>query len=752
MIEISKDDAVKLGLAGVLKVGEDLGISEFEKTKVPRLEKSFIDIENLGVLKKSNPQVIIRNKISSDINQKSNFEIYQTWRTAIASSHYYTKFTSKSELVGNLCDIDFSKEYYSYKNNNFFKSFYLDKIQYATNDFPYVRLRYDVISSNTTQLDIYTASGEETLRPKSINSPSKDDQRKNYVRWHESMTNFSSGVRVKLGFNSGSKFSGYHIPYPNTLSIYDNGVFNFATKIAPKFNEYNHQSVNGIIIVSTGTPEYKQICYVSPHTMISGFTNTIEDLSIEETSFVQQKTSAARNLATVNGGSWYSTASGSGYLACGQTGWLQNINGAYNKLTIGSQNSEYSRFYKVGDPRKQIFFDQNINSPYGSGRWCICVSGDINLSINTGQRAIVYMHNPINKKDWEQKDPRKLQGKWIVASGHKYAFSGQFIRAVSSVPAVSKYSLCRTTKIIKPFEMQTKSLLINSLYLDSGKVLPSGINMQQYAWTAPEYSVWKMNSVVTGSGINTGILNNPTGNIYSGYIISGKVISKQQVLTSGIRIPSGTFTGSKYIIGQNQHLMQTTPLKDTFFYKFYNNLYNGTYNSKTIATGTWNGIIPSGTYFSVELISVSLNDTFGITGTNGGVLSAFYSGYGNGDQIDKALISGISPSGALLLYPKNNYINNNLQLQYTAVSSGPSSDDSKFIAKTIANKTINSKIRQLINKVLPNFIRKNRKFRKMEIFKQKLAQPKLQFSKITIPASSEAGSQYSERIIKYPTV
>ena len=78
--------------------------------------------------------------------------------------------------------------------------------------------------------------------------------------------------------------------------------------------------------------------------------------------------------------------------------------------------------------------------------------------------------------------------------------------------------------------------------------------------------------------------------LHSTYILSGIV---------------GTGTGAYYINKSAQfynvdtvRLKQTTPIKNTLFYK----LYEPVFKSGSFNTGTWNGIIPKGTPFQIETI------------------------------------------------------------------------------------------------------------------------------------------------------
>ena len=90
-----------------------------------------------------------------------------------------------------------------------------------------------------------------------------------------------------------------------------------------------------------------------------------------------------------------------------------------------------------------------------------------------------------------------------------------------------------------------------------------------------------------------------------------------------------------YRIDSDGHLKQNTPITGTAFYQMYSGLYTA---SKKFNKGTWDGIIPSGTPFSVELINPLFNT---VAGTDH-MLYVVYSGYGNYDPIDLKINQTIS--------------------------------------------------------------------------------------------------------------
>jgi hypothetical protein len=766
-IELTPEQAQQLGFKSSLQVGQDLGFTDFQKSSAYVLKDAFVDLENVGQLNEANPRVIIRNPVESLRTQSAESDTWKTWRHAIESIHYYSRYQVKAALIGQVGEIHFASDFYDYKDNNFFKPYKDAKIVKRVkefNDFGYARFRFPKYSSNTVDISTTTSDGAYALRPKFPGIISKEEERKCYYRWHPSSTRFASGQQQSPYDNLN--LSGFHIPYPNTISVYNSPQLNIPTKIAPKFNDLNSQKLNGLIIISTGDAEEKTICYISPHGINTGFLNTLEDIYTETETYRASLSAGSNVLATVLNSSWYGTGA-SGYLGCGQFGYLNNLNGTYREASIPSQNKTHKRFYKVGDVGKQIYFDHTLPTPYGSGRWCMCISGSANININSLNSGVVYVHQPNSRQDWRKRDPRALSGPWLVASGHaKAASSANLNISSASKPVISKWKACRKNRHIETLKLQVPSILLDSEYVNSGFVLPEGAKMIQYPFVDSIYPKWYTSYAITGVAPNTGVVHNPTGNQYSGYIINDKPVTYQQILNSGIQIPQMVYSGYKHTLSNSGHFQQTTPLKDTYFYKFYNQLYQN--NNKTIATGTWNGVIPSGVRFSVELVSTSLNKLIGLS--NDQNISVFYSGYGNGDAIDTALQTGISRVGAHKLfpnlsaqyevsgkvpwhqkrYPFRHAFNNTNELVYSAFESGPTPVDSKNIARAKAVTTINSKILQLVNKIFPNLTYKNKKWKRLQAFKSKLSELKSsKFSRIIVADTALPGTQIKQRLRPY---
>jgi len=168
-----------------------------------------------------------------------------------------------------------------------------------------------------------------------------------------------------------------------------------------------------------------------------------------------------------------------------------------------------------------------------------------------------------------------------------------------------------------------------------------------------------------------------------------------------------------YKINQNDHIQQKTPIKDTLFYKFYNNIYTG---SKTFNTGIWNGIIPSGVNFQIEIISTEINKTIGTKYP----LYFIYSGYGSNDAIDAKCTKYLNS----LAYEEQELLNkkfllNNNTLNITGRGYGKNATQSYYKSLKDATYNINSKISNILKKYIPEFIKINYKYKKFIKFVSK---------------------------------
>jgi hypothetical protein len=239
---------------------------------------------------------------------------------------------------------------------------------------------------------------------------------------------------------------------------------------------------------------------------------------------------------------------------------------------------------------------------------------------------------------------------------------------------------------------------------------------------------------ISPHGIHTGYQNTLVYNINT---INKKTTTINTKISSGIKIPALTL-GSEYYSGdifpktgiynftsldKNQHLTQNIPIKDTLFYKFYTGLYTG---SKTFNTGTWNGIIPAYTNFTIELISTELNKKIGTHNQ----FHIVYSGFGTDDALDQKINYYIREN-LILNYDKTSFnsqgkVNNtnveiiNYNINTIGRGYGNNINASLDAAKKNARYNISNKIRQIIKNNIPELIIKNKKYKKLQNFLKKI--------------------------------
>jgi hypothetical protein len=210
------------------------------------------------------------------------------------------------------------------------------------------------------------------------------------------------------------------------------------------------------------------------------------------------------------------------------------------------------------------------------------------------------------------------------------------------------------------------------------------------------------------TGINIKVLDIDSS-YYSGQLFGSGITESNysneyvdNLYNSGISIfnqytgetPSGALNFlniNPYKCDNNQHLYQATPLKDTAFYKFYNNLYS---SSKTLSTGTWDGIIPSGAVYTIELISTKLNTYIGINKD----FYIIYSGFGTNDPLDIKITTAIQ-----------DYFQQNTNLPYLDSRGRGINKTGRGFSNTLYNSIFLAKNRakQMVFTIINNIFKKN---------------------------------------------
>lgn len=143
---------------------------------------------------------------------------------------------------------------------------------------------------------------------------------------------------------------------------------------------------------------------------------------------------------------------------------------------------------------------------------------------------------------------------------------------------------------------------VDSYYRNNGFVFPSsGLSFKPYTE--------RLNVVVTGSGLwpKSGYVTQDWVNQNPELYTLFPSLTTQQITQQTNQAIFGYHLMNNDLYKINDHLKQTTPIKDTWFYRLYSGVYTTNNGRKTFNTGTWNGIIPSGTQLFVEYLSTNEN-------------------------------------------------------------------------------------------------------------------------------------------------
>lgn len=161
------------------------------------------------------------------------------------------------------------------------------------------------------------------------------------------------------------------------------------------------------------------------------------------------------------------------------------------------------------------------------------------------------------------------------------------------------------------------------------------------------------------------------------------------------------------------HLMQSFPLKDTPFYKFYSGLYTGV---KQLNTGTWDGYVPSGAFINVELITNTFgNESLGIDRN----LVIVYSGQGSLDATDMNLFQELHVRDYRKYFPRVEFdISNNFAFEWS--SSSFSANAAIHTAKIAARQFVNKMITKVLRLKAPYILIPNRKSKQFIKYKNKV--------------------------------
>ena len=355
-------------------------------------------------------------------------------------------------------------------------------------------------------------------------------------------------------------------------------------------------------------------------------------------------------------GSWFSTGI--------KVSWVPAISGKSPAPT--SSMLELDGFFKLASTRKSY----NVLKIYG-----INIA---NTGIVTGSTSGVL--------------PTGIPGYTIKPSWITYPHAYQ----TTSYPAFNT-DLIVVPKGDSNFATGIKDLLVISTGISAKKIIYVSPH-KPYSfvgfWAEPAPS---SRIAITGSGgaiINTrDVFKLASGNLLS--------VSSEDNRVSGLQSYQGydMFSGiptldSLYNVDQVK-LQQSIPLKNTLFYK----LYEPIYRKDAINTGTWNGVIPSGTPFQIEILRTK-NDTYGIDNNfQFNIYSKNYftlfSGYTVTESGVNENSSGVFESGVRYNYVINNETNEYLNGHFegkTTLYSEISSRNAEYLAQQSAYKKMRSKL------------------------------------------------------------
>jgi hypothetical protein len=645
--------AKKLGLAGN-KLNSANSFLNADLSNDTYFSNSYsLDFESAGSFTKTEPVLVSKNQTGGEVKSNGDlFFTYKSTRFQKEKEYFYSKYKFLHKLIGNFSFVSMATRFFSVKSNDFFKKFDQRKLR-SNNGLPFVRLAFPKFVSNTSLIKAQTNQGELNLLPIVKSLKSKRDNNKSYLLWNNGFLN--TGVKVvrqTFGSSSINQFSGFYIPYPNTVEIQQYNKFNVPLKIAAFGNDTKIDG--GLLVVSTGDSNHQRICYVSPHSISTGFANTVESFKVtKQVATFNLKKSFEKDAVILSG-----------------AGLPNNLIGEYTEVPVLSKAGKKTFVSDNGTGNFQIAWSGRLTHPdisdsvsVAKGGWVINSGKTLNTGAkgNTpGEGFLTFVNN----------SAMYLSNTGLMYN-EKYPVSGVSWTDLSTNSSAGSFSIQYKNK---DEESVQKKPLFNYVNTDGQFKVKS----------------FFLDSATTNSGLL------PNG------------INLEAVYTTGIDF-SGTEL--KYTLGSQNHLMQTTPLSDTAFHHFYNKLYS-TNSSKSINRGTWDGIIPPGVSFSVEFISTKLDSQVGLNKD----LYIVYSGYGSADQIDSKAQRYINTTFASKNLKKVKYEEFNRSLSYTSHTIYETEGSNEIRAKKAASKKIQGYIFRLMKRYIPEAIYENNKFRKFKKF------------------------------------
>lgn len=151
--------------------------------------------------------------------------------------------------------------------------------------------------------------------------------------------------------------------------------------------------------------------------------------------------------------------------------------------------------------------------------------------------------------------------------------------------------------------MVVKGILIDSIYSTGSIFTNSGLKNKTYAERSGirnNLNQWPT-SATPGyeNRFNDEWIMNNDPNLYNEF----PSLTSPEIQTLLIQESYGQLISMQDLYKVEDHLQQSTPLEDTWFYKLYSGVYQ--VGNKRLNTGIWNGVIPSGTQLFAEYISTT---------------------------------------------------------------------------------------------------------------------------------------------------
>jgi len=274
---ISKENLIKLGLAGAISASNQNNFTDDEKIKHSNLSEYKLDIINKGTLRKPELDLIIKQKIDS----QTDHSIYNYYSVPLnPEKKYSAECDVNCPLIGQLSYYSFDKKNYKPEDNDFFLKFQTqDKIVGTNITGTFSRFSFPSGYTNATTLSGLSYNAIKKTYRNLVNSeftfstPTK-----------KLINNFSKLRTWRQSDTTGilsNNFQGHYIPYPNTIDISNYNAYNIPLKISTFLNNLNpfSQQINGLLMISTGNGTGSKICYISPHGLKSGYQNTYTFIS-----------------------------------------------------------------------------------------------------------------------------------------------------------------------------------------------------------------------------------------------------------------------------------------------------------------------------------------------------------------------------------------------------------------------------------------------------------------------------------------